>query len=85
MYIETSSNIHGHERTFVSFEWTDIIQIINIRLYYNRFSILINDSKKSMGRVRIQLLLEDSTRSTRCNISKNDRYSGSSTDWTLAN
>ena len=36
-----------------------------------------------MGRFRIQLLLEDNTWSTRYNIAKNDRYSDSSTDWTL--
>ena len=82
MYIETSSNNHGHERVFVSWERTDIIQISNITFYYNRFSILNNDSKKSMGRFRIQLLLEDNTWSTRYNIPKNDRYSNSSTQWT---
>ena len=81
MYIETSSNNHGHERVFVSWERTDIIQINNITFYYNRFSILTNDSLKSMGRFRIQLLLEDNTWSTRYNIPKNDRYSDSSTDW----
>ena len=81
MYIETSSNNHGHERVFVSWERTDIIQISNITFYYNRFSILTNDSLKSMGRFRIQLLLEDHTWSTRYNIPKNDRYSDSSTDW----
>ena len=81
MYIETSSNNHGHERVFVSFERTDIIQISNITFYYNRFSILTNDSLKSMGRFRIQLLLEHNTWSTRYNIPKNDRYSDSSTDW----
>ena len=81
MYIETSSNNHGHERVFVSWERTDIIQNSNITFYYNRFSILTNDSKKSMGRFRIQLLLEDNTWSTRYNIPKNDRYSDSSTDW----
>ena len=85
MYIETSSNNHGHERIFVSWERTDIIQISNITLYYNRFSILTNDSKKSMGRFRIELLLEDNTWSTRYNIPKNDRYSDSSTQWTLVN
>ena len=83
MYIETSSNIHGHERVFVSFERTDIIQISNITFYYNRYSILTNDSLKSMGRFRVQLLLEDNTWSTRYNTPKNDRYSDSSTDWTL--
>ena len=63
----------------------DIIQISNITFYYNRFSILTNDNLKSMGRFRIQLLLEDNTWSTRCNIPKNDRYSDNSTDWTLVN
>ena len=61
LYIETSSNNHGHERVFVSFERTDIIQIINITFYYNRFSILNNDAKKSMRRFRIQLIFEDNT------------------------
>ena len=84
MYIETSSNNHGNN-VFVSFERTDIIQINNITFYYNRFSILTNDSLKSMGRFRIQLLLEDNTWSTRYNIPKNDRYSDTSTDWTLVN
>ena len=85
MYIETNSNNHSHERVFVSWERTDIIQISNITFYYNRFSILTNNSKKSMGRFRIQLLLEDNTWSTRYNIPKNDRYSNSSTQWTLVN
>ena len=58
MYTETPSNNHGNS-VFVSFERTDIIQISNITFYYNRFSILTNDSLKSMGRYRIQLLLED--------------------------
>ena len=84
MYIETSSNNHGDD-VFVSWERTDIIQISNISFYYNRFSILTNDSKKSMGRFRKQLLLEDNTWSTRYNIPKNDRYSDSSTQWTLVN
>ena len=43
MYIETSSNNHGNI-VFVSFERTDIIQISNITFYYNRFSILTNNS-----------------------------------------
>ena len=84
MYIETSSNNHGNN-VFVSFERTDIIQISNITFYYKRFSILTNNSLKSMGRFRIQLSLEDNTRSTRYNIPKNDRCSDSSTDWTLVN
>ena len=83
MYIETSTNNHGHKRVFVSFERTDIIQISNKTLYYNRYSNLSNDSLKSMGRFRIQILLEDNTWSARYNIPKIDRYSDSSTNWTL--
>ena len=82
MYIESSANNHG-SNVFVSWERTDIIQISNISFYYNRYSILTNISLKAMGRFRIQLLLEDNTWSTRYNIPKNDRYSNSSTDWTL--
>ena len=81
MYIETSSNNHGNN-VFVSFQRIDIIQISNIIFYYNRFSILTNNSLKSMGRFRIQLLLEDNTWSTRYNIPKHDRYSDTSTQWT---
>ena len=82
MYIETSSNNHCNN-VFVSFERTDNIQISNITLYYNRFSILTNNSKKPMGRFRIHILLEDNTWSTRYKIPKNDRYSDTSADWTL--
>ena len=79
MYIETSSNNHG-SNVFVSWERTDMIQITNITFYNNRFSILSNNSLKSLGRFRIQLLLKDDTWSTRYNIAKNDRYSDSSTE-----
>ena len=85
MYIETSSNNHGHERVFVSFERTDIIQITNITYYYNRFSILTNEDKNSMGRFRIQLLLGDNTWSTQYTIDKNTQYSNTSTEWKLLN
>ena len=84
MYIETSSNNHGNN-VFVSFERTDILQITNITFYYNRFSNLTNDSLESMGRFRIQLLLEDDTWSTQYTIPKNSQYSDNSTDWTLLN
>ena len=83
MYIETSSNIHGHDRVFVSWDRTNIIQITNITFYYNRYSILTIDSLTSMSGFRIQLFLADNTWSTRCNIAKNDRYSDNSTDWTF--
>ena len=83
MYVETSSGNHGHERIFVSWERTDITQITNITFYYNRFSILTNDSLKSMGRFRIQLLLNDNTWNTQNTIAKNDRYSDSDSEWTL--
>ena len=85
MYIETSSNNHGHERVIVSRERTDIIQITNITFYYNRCSILFNDSLKSMGRFRIQLLLEHNTWSTQFTNAKNTQYCGNSNDWTLLN
>ena len=38
-----------------------------------------------MGRFRLQLLIKDNTWSTQNTIAKNDRYSDSSTDWTLHN
>ena len=60
MYIETSSNNQGNN-LFVSFERTDNIQISNITFYYNKLSILINDSLKSMGPFIFQLLSEDNT------------------------
>ena len=85
IYIETSSNNHDHERVFVSWEKTDNIQITKITFYYNRFSILTNDSLKSMARFRIQLLLEDNTWSTQYSIAKNTQYSNPSTDRTLLN
>ena len=84
IYKETLSRNNG-KNVFVSFERTDIIQITNISFSYTRFSILTNDSLKSMGRFRIQLSLEENTWSTRYNIPKNDRYSDTSTNWTLAN
>ena len=84
MYIETSSKNHGNNG-FVSFERTDFIQISIITFCYNRFSKLTNDSLKSMGRFRIQLLLEVDTWLTRYNIPKIDRYSDSSTEWTKLN
>ena len=83
MYIETSSGTSGSNNIFVSWERTDIIQITNITFYYNKFSSS-NVNLRSMGRIRIQLLL-DNTWSTRYNIPKTDRYSNSSTDWTLVN
>ena len=37
MYIESSSNYHGSDDVFVSWERTDIFQMSNITFYYNRF------------------------------------------------
>ena len=84
MYIVRSSNNRGNN-VFVSFERTDTIQISNITIYYNRFSILTHDNLKSMGRIRIQLFLEDNTCSTQYTIAKNIQYGDNSTDWTLFN
>ena len=72
-------------KVFVSFERTEFIQTSNITFYYNRFSILTNDSKKSRCRFRIQLLLEDNTWSTIYTIDKITNYFNSSTDWTILN
>ena len=81
MFIEISSNYHCNN-VYDRFERTDAMQMSNETLYYNRFSILTNDSLKSMGRLGIQLLLEDNTWSTRYIIARNDRYSDTSTQWT---
>ena len=70
---------------FSSFERTDIVQMSNFTFYYNTFSNLTNESIKSMGRFRIQIIVEDNTWSTRYNIPKIDRQSDSSTDYTLVN
>ena len=85
MYIETSSNNHGDDKVFVSWERTDIFQITNITFYYNTFSILTNDSLNSMGRFRIQLLVEDDIWMTQYTIAKNSQNSTSSTEWTFLN
>ena len=82
MYIETSSNNRG-SNVVVRFEQTGIIQITNITFYSNRFSILNNDSLKSIGRFKIKLLLEDKSWSMRYNTPKNDRYSDISSERTL--
>ena len=83
MYIKTTSNNHGNN-VFVSFERTDIIQISNITFYYNRFSIS-DINFRSMGRFRIQLLLDDNVWTTQYTIGKNEGYSNNSPDWTLLN
>ena len=83
MCMETSFNNHGNI-VFVSIEQTDIIQKSNITFYYNRLSILTNDSLKSMVLYRIQLLIEDNTWTTQNIIAKIDRYGDTSTDWTLS-
>ena len=82
MYIETSGGNYGYNHVFASFERIDVSQITNITFYYNRFSI--SDSNlRSMGRFRIQLLLEDNTWSTHYAIAKNTQYSVSSTECSL--
>ena len=56
-----------------------------INFYYNRYSILTRDSLKSMGRFRVQLIIEYDTWSTQYTMPKNIQYSKSSTDWILLN
>ena len=82
MSLETSSGGHGIN-VYVSFERTDSIQISNVTFFYKRFSILTNDSLKSMGRFRIQLLLDHNTWSTQYTFAKITQYSDNSTNWTL--
>ena len=88
MYIETSGNNNNQNNNgynvFVTLQRTDIIQITNITFYYNRFSIS-DENLRAMGRLRIQLLLEDNIWVTQYTINKNDRYSNNSIDWTLLN
>ena len=79
LYIETSSN-NNTASAYVILESTDVIQITNFSFYYNRYSILTNDSLKSMARFRVQLLLSDNTWSTNYQLSKNSIYSSSSTE-----
>ena len=83
IFIETSSGNSGSDSVFVSWERTDIFQFSNNTFYYNRFSLSTNDSPKSMGRFRVQLLLGDNTWSTQNTIPKNDQYSDTSKEWTL--
>ena len=76
MFIETSGANHGDDKIYVSWERVDIIQISNIKFYYNRFSA----HNPSMGRFQIQLLLKGDIWETQYTIEKNTRYSGS-TEW----
>ena len=85
MYVETNSSNHGHNRVFVSWERTDIIQFTTITFYYNRFSIVTNNNLKAMGRFRFQLSLVSNTWSTQYTIAKSAQYSDNPTDWTLLN
>ena len=84
MFVESSSNNHGNY-TYVTWERTDIVQISNIEIYYNRFSITTDDNLKAMGRFSIQLLLEDETWSTEYIIQKNTQNSATSTEWMFLN
>ena len=72
IYIEISSGDSDSDNVFCSSEWLDNIQITNKTFYYNKFSVLNNDSLTSLGRFRIHFLLIDNTSSTRYNIPKND-------------
>ena len=85
MYIETSANNYNtlNDDVFVSFERTDIIHISNITFYHNRFSTS-HPSKRSMGKLDIQLLRNGSWQSEFI-IEKDSNYSTSSSEWTLLN
>ena len=68
-------------KVYFSFQRTDMIDISNISFNHNRYST--GSSNQSMGRIRLQLLLDDNTWSNRYNIPNYDRYSNSSTQMTL--
>ena len=74
MYVETSANNHGPNHVIVSWETTDIIHTSNIKNFYKRFSTF-DPNLRGMGRLRIQLLLEDNSWSTIYNIPKNSHFS----------
>ena len=82
LYIETNKSISGSHNNFCSSERAEIFQSFKKTFSYISYSILTNKSTESIGRFRYQLLLADNTWSTRYNIPKNDRYSGTSTEWT---
>ena len=79
MYKKASAYIPG-QSVFVNFERMDLFQLTSNTWYYKRLSAR---NSKSMGRFRIQRLLDDKTWSIRYNIPKNYRYSNSSTQWTF--
>ena len=58
----------------------DNMQNSNIGFWNNW---LLTGSSKAMGRYKNPLLLADIIWSTQNNLPKNDRYSDSSTDWTV--
>ena len=65
MYIETSSNNDGQNVFFSPSKEQVLYKSTNKTFYYDRFSTLTNGSIKSMGRISIQLLIENNTWSTR--------------------
>ena len=81
MYFETSGNNSG-SNTYIKLIRTDIIQISNISFYYNRYSATDPDLR-AMGRVSIDILLDDNTWVNKYLIQENTQYSDSSTEWTL--
>ena len=83
MYLE-SSGVNNGEGTYAILTRTDIIQITNISIYYNRFSIS-DANLRAMPRFRVQILLENGTWDNKYTIEKNSQFSNTSTEWTLLN
>ena len=81
-FVESSSNNHAANHIMVSWERTDIIQMSNIKIYYNRISTS-DQNFRGIGRFRIQLLLEDNSWSTIHKIHKFIQFSSGSTQWYL--
>ena len=78
MYVETSSNNH----VMVSWERTDNIHISNIKFYFKSFSTY-DPNLRGMGRFRIQIILEDDSRSTIYNVPKIYQFKNRSSQWHL--
>ena len=80
IYLESSGNNNG-DNTYVRLIRTDIIQITNIKFYYNRFS-MSDENLRAMPKFRIQILLENGNWEIKFTNEKNSQFSNSSTEWT---
>ena len=76
---KASANSFG-AKVYCKFEQTDNNHRSKITSFHNKYSA---GNTKAIGCFRIHFLLVDNTWSTRYNMPQNDRYSNSSSQWTL--